>query len=245
MPVHNALPYVGEAIASVLAQRFTDWELVVWDDGSTDGSLDAARLAAGGDPRVRFFAEGENRGTTHAVNQAVAQTSGEYIGVVDADDRLLPAAIRETVALLDRRPRVGLAYTRYRIINERGEPGPVGRRCQIPYAPNRLLIDFMVYHQRLFRRRWFDHLGGLDESYRYAQDYEFCLRMSEVAPIQQVPQVLHEYRVHDRSVSQVKRAEQRACAARAVRAAISRRGMADHFALDVGDDGSFRLRKLG
>ncbi len=243
MPVFNTRRYVGEAVASVLAQRYEDWELLVWDDGSTDGSAEAARDAARGDPRVRLFGSASNRGTTHTLNRAFAQATGGYLGVVDSDDRLHPDALRETVPLLDRRPGVGLVYTRYRTIDAAGTAGPIGRRCLIPYDPNRLLIDFMVYHFRLFRRRWFDHVGGFDERYRYAQDYEFCIRISEVAKVHHLPRVLYDYRVHDRSVSLTRRLEQRECARLAVDAALARRGMAERFRLEVGDCGAFRLRE--
>lgn len=243
MPVFNTRRYVGEAVASVLAQRWRDWELIVWDDGSDDGAGDAARHAAGDDPRIRLFRSDANHGTTYTLNQAFAKAQGTYFGVIDSDDRLHPDALRQTVAHLDRRPKIGLVYTRYRVMDERGNPGLVGTRCRISYDPNRLLLDFMVYHFRLFRRRWFEHVGGFDESYRYAQDYEFCLRMSEVTPIRQVPRVLYDYRVHDRSVSLSRRSEQRECARLAIDAALVRRGMANHFHVEVDDQGTFRLRK--
>lgn len=244
MAMHNARPYVGQAVASVLAQRYDDWELIAWDDASEDGSLEVARDAAAGDPRVLFHRHDTNLGLTATLNRAFATARGSYFGTLDADDRLLPAALQRTVAVLDRRPQVGLAYTRYRVIDAHGQPGPVGSRCLIPYDPNRLLIDFMVHHLRLFRRQHYERLDGFDERYRCAQDYEFCLRMSETTRFEQVKEVLYEYRVHDRSVSATRRAEQRDCAARAVRAALVRRGMGSQFSLHVEPDGGFRLRKI-
>ena len=245
MPVHNGRAFVAGAVAGVLGQTHPAVELVVWDDGSTDGSLDAAREAARGDPRARFFRSEGRRGVAATLNLAFAEATGDYLGVVDADDVPHLQAVAATAAVLDRSPDVGLAYTRHREIDAAGVPGRVGPRCLIPFDPNRLLIDFMVFHFRLFRRPLFDALGGFDESYAAAVDYDFVLRASERARIEQVPRVLYDYRVHGGSISQSRRREQVACSRRAVESALRRRGAEGRFELLVDDRDRFRLRSRG
>src|SRR5689334_12779983 len=112
IPMYNRARWIGQAIASVLAQTRGDFELVVWDDGSTDHSIAAARAVAGDDPRVRVVA-GEHRGVAPSLISAIAQTSGRYLGWVDSDDWIAPTTLEETSAVLDAQPQVGMAYTSY------------------------------------------------------------------------------------------------------------------------------------
>ncbi len=89
MPVYNALPYLYESVAAVRAQTLQSWELLLVDDGSTDGSGEAADLLAAEDSRIRVFHQ-QNAGVSTARNRALNEAKGEYIGFVDADDTPLP-----------------------------------------------------------------------------------------------------------------------------------------------------------
>src|SRR4051794_12513241 len=99
IPAYNRADLVGLAIESVLGQTRRDFELIVWDDGSTDGTLDAARKAAGEDPRVRIIA-GEHAGASASINSAAKIARGQYLGTLDSDDLLAPTALEETAAIL-------------------------------------------------------------------------------------------------------------------------------------------------
>ncbi|MFP4104117.1 glycosyltransferase family 2 protein, partial [Coleofasciculus sp.] len=103
---YNRERYLGAAIDSILAQTWGDFEVIVWDDGSTDGSVAIAQDYAKRDPRVRVIAA-EHQGRGISLKCAIAQTTGSYIGWVDSDDRLAPTALAETVAILDTQPDVG------------------------------------------------------------------------------------------------------------------------------------------
>src|SRR6476469_1888801 len=94
---YNRERYLGDAIASVLSQTRGDFELLVWDDGSTDDSLAIANSYAKRDRRVRVVAA-EHQGRVGALKAAIAQTTGKYLGWVDSDDLLAPAALKETAA---------------------------------------------------------------------------------------------------------------------------------------------------
>ncbi len=247
MPNRNRGRFIEQAIASVLNQTYRDFELIVWDDGSTDESLAIARRiqmrSGSADPRLRIF-EGEPRGIAAALKSAHEQARGGFIGWVDSDDLLGKTAIADTMTLLANRPDVGVVYTGFVVIDEDSKVKGVGTRCRIPYSPERLLIDFMTFHFRLFRRSVFEAAGGVDVGYSTSPDYDFCLRASEVTAFAHLPKNLYGYRVHPGSISESRRTEQRENSARMVRAALERRGLADRLALRVDEAGKFHIEPV-
>jgi len=104
VPVYNRVRYVGAAIESVLAQSFTDFELLVVDDGSTDGSADTVRRFA--DPRIRLVANDGNQGIPYTRNRGLELARGAYIAMLDSDDVAAPRRLERQVAFLDRHPDV-------------------------------------------------------------------------------------------------------------------------------------------
>src|SRR5262245_45424056 len=125
---YNRADHVAATVKSVLAQTRGDLELLVWDDGSCDNTLEVAKQAARGDPRVRF-AQGSHQGLPLAINEAVKLLSGKYFGWVDSDDMLAENALRETAAVLDQRPEIGMVYTDYLSIDSGGTVKGLGHRC--------------------------------------------------------------------------------------------------------------------
>ncbi|MGA7935058.1 MAG: glycosyltransferase, partial [Kovacikia sp.] len=241
--VFNREQYLGAAIESVLSQTYGDFELVVWDDGSTDRSLEVAQEYAQKDARVRVIAAA-HEGRVPALQAAIAQTNGTYLGWIDSDDLLAPQALEETVPFLDRHPETGMVYTDYLNINEVGEVIGYGHRCRIPYSKDRLLLDFMTFHFRLLRRSVFDQVGGIDGSLNFVEDYDLCLRLSEVTAVRRVYKPLYYYRHHSRNASRQWRLEQLLRARSVVRQALKRRGLAAHVELDVQfPEGRFLLRR--
>ncbi|AFY47137.1 filamentous haemagglutinin family N-terminal domain protein [Nostoc sp. PCC 7524] len=241
---YNRERYIGEAIASVLQQTWQDLELVVWDDGSTDGSVAIAQKYAQQDRRVRVIAA-PHQGTVKARQGAIAQTQGAYLGWVDSDDILAPTALAQTAAVLHRHPEVGLVYTDYIDINPDGQVLGYGHRCRIPYSPQRLLVDFMTFQFRLLRRSVYEQVGGVHISASdYAYDYDLCLRLSEVTQVRRVKQPLYLCRIHNQSISATNRTEQILWSQKAIAQALQRRGLAHQCRIDVElPAGRFILRR--
>ncbi|BAT52096.1 filamentous haemagglutinin outer membrane protein [Nostoc sp. NIES-3756] len=241
---YNRERYLGEAIASVLQQTWQDFELLVWDDGSTDGSVAIAQRYAQQDRRVRVVVA-PHQGTARARKEAIAQTTGAYLGWVDSDDILAPTALSSTVAVLKHEPKVGLVYTDYVDINAEGQILGYGHRCRIPYSPQRLLVDFMTFHFRLLRRSVYKQVGGVHISASdYVEDYDICLRLSEVTQVRRVAKPLYFYRIHNQSVSVAHRQMQILWAQKAVAKALQRRGLEDKLSIDVElPSGRFILRR--
>jgi glycosyltransferase involved in cell wall biosynthesis len=242
MSAYNRADYVAQAIKSVLAQTSPDFELLIWDDGSTDQTLAHAREASDNDPRVQITA-GDHVGVIRALNTLAARARGEFIAWIDSDDALAPLALAETIGVLDAAPDVGMVYTNYITMDEHGRQGGLGKRCQIPYSKDRLLIDFMTFHFRLIRRAIWDQIGGLDPIAEIAEDYDLCLRVSEVSQIRHLPRALYIYRVHSQSISTQRRVDQIRASQRAIERALVRRKMDQTHELSVEIVGRFSLRK--
>jgi hypothetical protein len=134
-----------------------------------------------------------------------------------------------------------MVYTDHWLIDDRGQILGLGARCQIPYSKERLLIDFMTFHFRLMRREIYDFCGGIDLDFPQAQDYDICLKISEVTDIYHHLQPLYYYRVHSETISQGQKAKQVERAATAVRNALKRRGLSDRYCLNVTSDERFKI----
>ena len=242
IPAYNRERFISAAVGSILRQTYPNFELVVWDDGSTDGTADAAEKAAWGDPRVRIV-RGQRGGVSASINAAAKMLSGKYFGWVDSDDALMPTALAETIAALDSMPEVGMVYTDYVTMDETGQLQGIGKRCSIPYSKDRLLIDFMTFHFRLMRRELFDAVGGADPAMDGAEDYDLSLKLSEVTTIHHLARPLYLYRVHSSSVSSERRLQQIMTSKEAVARALARRGMDKEYEIDVELIGRFKLKK--
>ncbi|MEH1948267.1 MAG: CHAT domain-containing protein [Nostoc sp.] len=241
---YNRESYLQEAIASVLAQTWQNFELLIWDNGSTDGSVAIANNYAQKDRRVRVV-EADNQGVAAACKRAIAQTSGAYIGILDSDDILAPTALAQTATVLNSHPETGFVYTDYLNIDPNGKVIGYGHRCDIPYSQSGLLVDFMTFHFRLMRRSVYNRVGGVNESFSCcAYDYDLCLRLSEVAQVLRVKEPLYFYRNHSQSISVIRQKEQILWSKQAIAQALWRRGLADKLQIDVElPTGRFILRR--
>lgn len=238
---YNRDRYLAIAIESVLKQTYQNFELLLWDDGSTDRSIEIATHYAQQDKRIRVIAA-KRQGRSVALTCAIAQTTGKYMGLVDSDDALSPAALAETIAVLETNPAMGMVYTNYRVMDESGQVKGDGSRCKIPYSKARLLVDFMTFHFRLIRRSVYDQIGGFDPSFICAQDYDLCLKISEVSEIIHLPKPLYYYRSHSNSISHQQQIEQILWTKQAIENALERRGLANKFELDVQITSQYSLK---
>ena len=178
-PAYNVEPYLARCIESVLNQTLRDLELVVVDDGSTDGSAAIIAEFAGRDDRVRGF-RGPNRGVSHARNVAMQHARGRYFAFLDGDDEWEPAFAQTLVRLLDKQPNV--AVVTGNALNLGG--GVLDGRPVRPWPAEPREIRFVdmiehedsVFIQSVFRREVYDTIGGFNEALFRSEDYEFWLR---------------------------------------------------------------------
>lgn len=230
--VYNCEAFLESAILSVINQTFSDFELIIVDDGSTDFSHNIALKWAGIDKRVQVYSRA-HFGHTKAWKWAIEEISkGEYIAWVDSDDYIHPLALSKCVEALDNK-LLGMVYTHYYEMDKDGNNLKLGYRCHIPYSPVRLLVDLMVYHFRLFKKSVYDKVGGLDETYKFNQDFDLILRFSENSQISVVPTPFYFKRLHLNSVTSLYRQEQVAYSKLAIESALKRRGLSDRSVLFV------------
>jgi glycosyltransferase involved in cell wall biosynthesis len=140
-PVYNRAHL--STLNSILTQTEPNFELLIWDDGSTDNSCAIAQTYAQQDPRIRIISA-PNQGQAAAFQAASAHTTAPYLGVVDSDDLLAPTTLATTAAYFDTHPETGMVYTNYHIIDAQGNDHGLGHRCTIPYDPIKLLVEFMT-----------------------------------------------------------------------------------------------------
>ena len=239
---YNRERCIGRAIESVLSQTYKDFDLLVWDDGSTDKTAKEVIEYAKRDRRVRI-AFYNHCGAVKALKSALADTFGPYLCWVDSDDMLAPTALEEMVAVLKENPTVGMVYTDYQIIDDSDRLLEYRKCRRIPYSKDRLLLDFMTFHFRLIRRSVFDRAGGIDESARCVEDNDLWLRIAELTEVRHIPKSLYFYRIHADLVSQRMRIDQIHCTQAAVSRAMERRSLSERSELNLQIRGRFSLRR--
>jgi glycosyltransferase involved in cell wall biosynthesis len=175
MPVHNGLPYLDASIASILGQTHDDFEFVIRDDGSTDGSREALRAWKAKDRRIRLF-EGEARlGPSASSNWVVEQSRGRFVARMDADDVSHRDRLRRQLDVLLGHPAVDLVGTLWETIDEDGRC--VRRRDRWRLARRSAFAPF-PHPSVMFRREAFDRVGGYREPCAFWEDVDLYLRMS-------------------------------------------------------------------
>lgn len=200
IPCYNQGRFLHQALASVSAQTTPPDEIIVVDDGSTDDSAAVASRHAG----VRLIRQA-NQGLSGARNAGMAASLGDYLVFLDADDRLLPDAIRAGRSALDQSPSCAFSYGRFRWITEGGSPiaEPFSLRRQHANAYEALLEgNFIGMHATvMYRRAILVEAGGFDTRLRCCEDYDVYLRIARNHPVCGHEETIAEYRLNPRSLS--------------------------------------------
>lgn len=179
VPVYNTPPtFLSECLESVLAQQSRSWQLVVVDDGSTNSAtlatLDAFAAAAVDDPRVIVLRQ-RNGGISSALNAGLAAATGDYVGMLDHDDRLDPRCIEEFGRAVEEHDLPDAVYSDEDKIDERGQHFEL--YCKPTFSPELLLSQMYLCHFTVFRRADMVEVGGLRPSMDGAQDFDLALRL--------------------------------------------------------------------
>jgi len=204
IPAFNAERHVGQAVDSVLRQTHQDLEVVVVDDGSTDGTVAVVQRFP--DRRVRLVCQA-NGGVASARNRGIRETCGEWVALLDADDYWLPQKIQVQLAEVARRPDLLAVGSFMSYLGEADRPlgvagMTVGPREQKLVAEGRL-TPFPPGSTALIRREPLEALGGFDESLRHnapaVEDLDLISRLATQGEVGCVPEVLAVYRLHSGS----------------------------------------------
>ena len=228
MPVHNGQLHLGEAMESILAQTFTNFELIAVDDGSTDKSLSILRKFANRDSRVRVITR-PNTGIAGALNDGISQASAEYIARMDADDVSLPQRFEKQLAYMEQHPEVVLLGSRVMLVEPFGAPlYETNHETDNEKISAELLrgVGWAVVHPvAMMRAAALKKTGGYRADRVPIEDLDLFLRLSEVGSISNLPDVLLHYRQHLESTNHKRFNEQEAKKRVCVADAYVRRGL--------------------
>lgn len=205
MSVHNAEKYLKETISSILNQTFTDFELIIVNDLSTDSSLEIINSFQ--DPRIKVINNKENIGLTKSLNLAIEESKGEYIARMDADDICFPNRFKSQVAFLDKNKEIALCGGEAEIIDKNNNiTGDIMVEYTPGYVRSSLFFRNVFIHPSImFRKKDIIEIGLYDESYRYAQDYELYLRLiAKGKLLSNIKEKILKYRIHDEGISVAK-----------------------------------------
>ncbi|MGK7898920.1 MAG: glycosyltransferase [Xenococcus sp. (in: cyanobacteria)] len=201
IPTYNSALYLGEAIDSVLNQTYTNYEIIVIDDGSTDHTVE---LLEPYQDKVHYFYQ-ENQGVSAARNQGIALAKGELIAFLDADDIFMPHKLEKQVAVFEEQSDLGIVNSGYRLIRENGEfITDIKRWETIP----KLTIETWILHQpvlpsaMMFRKEWLEKVNGFDTRWFSSEDVDLVFRLiSRGCRGVWLPEVTIYYRRHDLSAT--------------------------------------------
>jgi GT2 family glycosyltransferase len=202
-PAYNAEAFLTDSIESVRQQTFTDFELLVVDDGSTDGTAALAARYAACDPRVRLSRQ-RNLGLAAARNAALARARGRYVALLDSDDIWMPTYLAAQIGILERRPDLAILSANAFNLGGQwdGQPLlPAGHLREIALL-DLVRAEDSVSILTVFRREVADRLGGWDTAFTRSEDYDFWLRaLASGFRLAVNPQPLAFYRRHVNSLS--------------------------------------------
>lgn len=203
IPSYNRAHLIGETIESVLRQTFSDLELIVVDDGSTDNTAEIVRAYDG---PIRYVFQ-NNQGRSRARNAGYNLSQGEYVCFLDSDDVLAPQMLEQLVALLDSNDELGFAYSDYQFVDQSGAllPKPEVFRAHPLQRGNifrhLLYFDFIPPSTVLARSSSIEDAGLFEPSLEPAEDLDWLLRMSRRCATDYVAEPLCSFRKHEGSTS--------------------------------------------
>jgi glycosyltransferase involved in cell wall biosynthesis len=222
MPVYNGEATLTEAAQSILNQTFTDFELIVVDDGSTDRTLAILQEFARKDPRVQIISR-PNTGIAGALNDAIARAKGEFLARMDADDVSMPTRFEKQVAYLKEHPNCVLLGSRVLLVEPYGTPMYETTHSTEDEKIVDQLLDgngwAVVHPVAMMRANAVRAAGGYRADRVPIEDLDLFLRLTETGQVANLPEVLLHYRQHLESINHRHFAEQeekkRACVAEA------------------------------
>jgi len=206
MNVRNGASTLREALDSVVAQTFADWELIVWDDCSTDDS--ATIVAQYSDPRIRYFLSSELTSLGLARNDAIRQAQGEWLAFLDQDDLWLPRKLEMQMALADH--AIGIIYGRTVRFYPNGRERDYDQTHEFEPLPEGDIFTqlfskgcFIAMSSAVFRRSAIEEIGGIPENIAIIPDYSLYAAVARRHQTRAVQDVVCRYRMHSSNMSRL------------------------------------------
>jgi glycosyltransferase involved in cell wall biosynthesis len=196
----NGGDYIKKAIDSVIAQTYKNWELIVWDNNSSDGSSDIINMY--NDARIKYFLSLKCTPLSKARNSAIKNSNGDFIAFLDVDDWWLPEKLESQMPLF-KDPNVGLVYSNYWIYN--GKKTKVSSKNKLPHGMvlDSLLSNYCVGLLTIvIRKSFIDNLArSFNDKYNIIGDFDLVIRLSSKCKFSVINRSLAYYRIHDNNES--------------------------------------------
>ena len=204
MPTFNCEKYIAQTIESVLSQTYTDFEILVIDDCSSDNTVDLVKKIS--DPRIKLFVNDVNKGTAFSRNLAISESKGEYIAFLDGDDLWEPTKLEQQISFMKKND-ISFSYTQYDEINEDGTPRNIVISGPKVVKHNRM--KRMCYPGCLtvmYKKSVYPDLS-IPNDIRKRNDYALWLKLSTKVNCYLLPNVLAHYRRRNSSISSGKKSK--------------------------------------
>jgi hypothetical protein len=246
MSVYNGQAFLSEAVESILGQTLRNFEFLIVDDGSADGTAEILAGYASRDPRMRVLRH-ENKGRAVSLNIGISLAIGEYIARMDADDVAMPYRLKEQLEFMELHPDVGLLGGAVELINTTGQTIKTARPPLEDSEIKSLMLRFNpIFHPSVvMRKRVALAAGGFRKALLDADDYDLWLRMGERTRLANLGKPILKYRIHSGQVTIQNLEHQTLCVVAARTAAMFRsRGLTDPLS-EVNDVTPHLLGTLG
>jgi glycosyltransferase involved in cell wall biosynthesis len=202
IPVYNREQYVGKAIESILAQTFSDFEILLVDDGSTDHSVDTIRAYS--DPRIRLACNEKNLGIPKTRNKGVTLARGQYMAMLDSDDRAHPERLEKQIAFLDTHPDYAQVGSWCRMMDDQG--GILNKIKRQPVSSDDIHAQFLfrcaMSNRSIMARTAILQEYGYRNDYPRCQDYELHVRLAKHYKLGNLPECLVYGRIHPQQITE-------------------------------------------
>jgi glycosyltransferase involved in cell wall biosynthesis len=211
MPVYNGAKYIAEAIDSILAQTFSDWELLVGDDGSTDNTEEIVRAYS--DERIKYFKNEENMGITPTRIKLIDKSEGEYVGFLDSDDIAMPQKLHEQITFLDENDDYATCGSWGIMIDENGRTikeinlaaDNEAIRCNLLFS-SQFIQSSVIIRKDVLKEETYN------TDFPVAEDYDLWCRLAgQGYKMQNIPRYLVKYRWHGANISETQQDSINAC----------------------------------
>jgi glycosyltransferase involved in cell wall biosynthesis len=178
MAVYNGADVVQAAVDSILTQTYSEWELLIIDDASTDGTLPLLHELAAKEPRIKIICNKVNRGLATSLNTAWKLAKGDLLARTDADDASMPERLERQVKFMESHPEVAVLGTGAELVDKKGRFLGMGFRPEQHDAlvKNIYRENPFMHSSVMLRKNFYEAMGGYDERLRRAQDYDLWLR---------------------------------------------------------------------
>jgi glycosyltransferase involved in cell wall biosynthesis len=199
----NCSKYLREAIDSVYSQTYKDWEIIFWDNVSTDNSAEIAKSYGN---KLRYFRGEKTVPLGHARNLAIEKAKGEFIAFLDCDDIWLPEKLKKGLEVFEKKAEVMLVYSNSFVVDAEGNTIKTFFDSEKPARGNVFNKLFCSYNfipllTAIVKKEVFGEVGLFDNNYKIAEEYDLFLKIASKYPVDYVEQSLAKYRVHESNFS--------------------------------------------